>query len=299
MTYRCPLRSQRLAFTAMEPDRPEQHDRQPRLVDRETAPGLVRLAAGAWWRTNLWTASTAYRATRRMAQAARSGESAAALLDDARSEVVGAARRVLGIGDSSNGATRAHEEGQAEEPLRERWDDLLERSTEVIDDDDLHPAFADILSHLHPDEARILRLLATSGPQAAVDVRNWRPLGIGSHVVAPGLTMIGQHAGALHVDRVPAYLANMFRLGLIWFSRDPVGELSAYQVLEAQPEVTEAIKRAGRGTTVRRSIQLTPFGEQFCLACLPRGTAEFDAIVEQHSAPDAVAPPSVDDSPLG
>ena len=287
----------------MGSDPTDSHDsgeRHPRIVDRDTAPGLARIAAGAWWRTNLWTANAALRATRRLAQAARSGESAAALLDDARSEAAGAARRVLGIGEpSTNGSVAEPRKDETSEPLRERWESLVERSTEVADDDDLHPAFADILSHLHPDEARILRLLATSGPQAAVDVRNWRPLGIGSHVVAPGLTMIGQHAGVLHVERVPAYLANMFRLGLIWFSRDPVGELSAYQVLEAQPEVTDAMKRAGRGTTVRRSIGLTPFGEQFCLACLPRGTAEFEAIVAHPSAPDAVPPPSADDSPLG
>lgn len=280
----------------MASDASEDADRSPRLVDRETAPGLLRVAAGAWWRTNLWTASTALRATRRLAEAARSGESAVALVDDARNEAVGAARRVLGIADRPSNGTGGAGSGAGgasdAEPLRERWEDLLERSTEVADDEDLHPAFADILSHLHPDEARILRLLATDGPQAAVDVRNWRPLGIGSRVVAPGLTMIGHHAGVLHVDRVPAYLANMFRLGLIWFSRDAVEELSPYQVLEAQPEVTEALKRAGRGTTVRRSIRLTPFGEQFCLACLPRGTAEFAAIAEHPTAPDAVPPPS-------
>jgi hypothetical protein len=274
----------------MEPEEPAAREHHPRMVDRETAPGLARVAAGAWWRTNLWTANAAYRATRRLAQAARSGESAAALIDDARSEAVGAARRILGIADESANGSHPDRVGEAE-PLRERWEDLVERSTEVTDDEDLHPAFADILGHLHPDEARILRLLATSGPQAAVDVRNWRPLGIGSHVVAPGLTMVGQHAGVLHVDRVPAYLANMFRLGLIWFSRDAVDELSPYQVLEAQPEVTEALRRAGRGTTVRRSIRLTPFGEQFCLACLPRGTAEFDAIAQHQSPVDAVPPP--------
>lgn len=278
----------------------ESHDRDeqyPSLMDRDTAPGLLRIAAGAWWRTNLWTANTAYRATRRLAQAARSGESAAELIDDARSEAAGAARRLLGLMDSDDTAAMGHSRTDMEgEPLRARWDDLVERSTEVHEDEDLHPAFADILGHLHPDEARILRLLATSGPQAAVDVRNWRPLGIGSHVVAPGLTMIGQHAGCLHVDRVPAYLSNMFRLGLIWFSRDAVTELAPYQVLEAQPEVTEALKRAGRGTTVRRSIRLTPFGEQFCLACLPEGTAEFDAILEHPSAPDEVPPPTPQDS---
>jgi hypothetical protein len=89
-------------------------------------------------------------------------------------------------------------------------------------------------------------------------------LNIGSELVAPGLTMIGAEAGTRHADRVPAYLNNLFRLGLVWFSREPVKSRSSYQVLEAQPDVIAAVKKAGRAKTVRRSVHLTPFGEDFC-----------------------------------
>jgi len=262
------------------------------LLDRDAAPGLARIAAGAWWRTSMWTATTAAKATRRVARAARSGESAGQLLDEARHEVADTARSLLGIRDSEE-SPRARREAPDydDESLRARWEDLVDLSTAVeVDEIDGHPAFAGILRELHPDEARILRLLATEGAQAAVDVRNWRPLGIGSHVVAPGLNMIGQHAGCLLVERVPVYLSNLFRLGLIWFSRDAIPEIGPYQVLEAQPEVTEALKRAGRGTTVRRSVRLTPFGDQFCAACLPEDTAEFDAVVTARPV-DEVPPP--------
>jgi hypothetical protein len=52
-----------------------------------------------------------------------------------------------------------------------------------------------------------------------------------------------------------------------------------YQVLEAQPKVTEALEASGRGKTVRRSIHLTPFGEDFCDVCLPTDiTGEFEAV---------------------
>lgn len=272
-------------------------DAGPGLLDRESAPGLARLAAGAWWRTNLWTAHTAIRATRRLAEAARSGESAVALIEDTRREVAQTGRRLLGISEPER-RDRRDVADYDDEPLRERWEDLVELSTEIEVEVDGHPAFAGILRELHPDEARILRLLYTEGPQAAVDVRNWRPLGIGSHVVAPGLNMIGQHAGCLLVDRVPVYLSNLVRLGLIWFSRDPVAEIGPYQVLEAQPEVQEALERAGRGTTVRRSVRLTPFGEQFCLACLPPGTREFEAVGAPGPRPiDEVPPPTEEPEP--
>ena len=277
-------------------DTPRTPAEPPSLIGRETAPGLARLAATAWWRTGMWTAGAALKATRRLGAAATSGESATELINETRDEVVGTARRILGITDAGAATRQNGATADESEPLRERWDHLVEASTEVTDEIDVHPAFADILDHLHPDEARILRLLATSGPQAAVDVRNWRPMGIGSHVVAPGLTMIGDHAGALHVERVPAYLSNLFRLGLIWFSRDPVKELQPYQVLEAQPMVTDALKSAGRGTTVRRSIRLTPFGEQFCSACLPEGTVEFEALgpAEERTYDAVPAPGAVD-----
>jgi hypothetical protein len=270
----------------------------PGLFDRDSAPGLARLAAGAWWRTNVWTAQAAMRATRRMAGAARSSDSAAALVDDTRREIARTGRRLLGVDSDPDDRRDRDVADYDDEPLRERWDDLVELSTEIEVEVDGHPAFAGILRELHPDEARILRLLYTAGPQAAVDVRNWRPLGIGSHVVAPGLSMIGQHAGCLMVERVPVYLSNLFRLGLIWFSRDPVGEIGPYQVLETQPEVKEALKRAGRGTTVRRSVRLTPFGEQFCLACLPANTSEFDAVAGAGPrAIDEVPPPTEEPEP--
>jgi hypothetical protein len=84
-----------------------------------------------------------------------------------------------------------------------------------------------------------------------------------------------------YLDRVPAYLNNLHRLGLVWFSREPVDDLSAYQVLEAQPEVQKAMDRAGRARTVRRSVHMTPFGRDFCEVCLPLDTAGFLALKDE------------------
>ena len=82
--------------------------------------------------------------------------------------------------------------------------------------------------------------------------------------------MIAEEAGCRHQDRLHAYLNNLHRLGLVWFSREPLRDARRYQVLEAQEPVTDALERAGRtGRTVRRSIVLTPFGEDFCAVCLP------------------------------
>ena len=108
-----------------------------------------------------------------------------------------------------------------------------------------------------------------SGPQPSVDVRTGGPIGlVSSQLIAPGLTMIGARAGCRYVDRVPQYLNNLFRLGLIWFSRETLRDPLPYQVVEAQPEVLEAMKSVRFAKVVRRSIHLTPFGEDFCRVCL-------------------------------
>jgi hypothetical protein len=238
----------------------------------QVAPTLVRLAAGAYWRTAQWTLETSARAGTRLLRAAVSGESTAQLLQSTGAELRAYVRRVLGVsnGDFEAAGVPADVRGRDEATsLRDVGAELLRRSADVRLEDDAHPAYARILGDIAPDEARILRLLALEGPQPAVDVRTSRPLNIGSQLVAPGLTMIGAQAGCRHTERVNAYLNNLFRLGLIWFSREPLPDPLRYQVLEAQPDVVEALRKAGRSKTVRRSIHLTPFGEDFCRTCLP------------------------------
>jgi hypothetical protein len=77
---------------------------------------------------------------------------------------------------------------------------------------------------------------------------------------------------------VHSYLGNLYRLGLLWFSRESLDEQGAYQVLEAQPEVQVAMSESGRTRTVRRSIHLTAFGKEFCETCLPLDTAEIEML---------------------
>jgi Abortive infection alpha len=247
----------------------------------DAAPGLARIAAGAWLRTAGWTAGIAVRAGRRTVNAAISGENPLDLLRDAQIELIDGAQRLLGVSELEEriaGLLGSSRTDDRDESLKDRGHALLNRSSELDEHGDAHPAYARILSEISPDEARILRLLATDGAQPAIDIRTWRPLGIGSSVVAPGLTMIAQHAGCRHPDRVPAYLSNLYRLGLIWFSRDTLPEPGPYQVLEAQPDVVAAIRETGRGRIIRRSIHLTPFGGHFCEFCLPLDTAEIETL---------------------
>ena len=242
-------------------------------------PVVVRLAAGASIRTAQWTLGLTLRAGSRFLQAAVSGESAAQFVDETTAEMRTFARRLLGMDVDGTivDAEVVDDDKPAKRSLRERGEELLRRSADIDYSEETHPAFTRILDELAPVEARILRLLCNDGAQPAVDVRESKPLNMGSQLVKPGLSMIGASAGARYLDRVPAYLNNLHRLGLIWFSREPLPDPLRYQVLEAQPEVLDAMRETGRAKTVRRSIGLTPFGDEFCEVCLPADiTGEFE-----------------------
>jgi hypothetical protein len=241
-------------------------------------PTLARLAAGASVRTAQWGLATSVRVSTRMVRAAASGESPAQLMAEASNDVRDYARHFLGM---SNGSDPLAAEPAPPRPpdvrLRERGAELLARSADVDYEEPAHPAFERILEELAPDEARILRMLCTAGPQPAVDVREAKPLGIAAGLIEGGLNMVGTESGCRFLERVPSYLNNLERLGLIWFSREPLEDPLRYQVLEAQPEVLTAMGQS-RSKTVRRSIRLTPFGDDFCDACLPMHTAEIEAL---------------------
>ena len=138
--------------------------------------GLARLYGSAWWRAAGWSLGIARQAFG---------------VADTRARDLGL-RRGAGSDSAEAGAPRP------DASLRERGAELLRQAADVRVADDMHPAYERILGDLAPDEGRILRLLASEGPQPAVDVRTARPLGIGSRLVAPGLSMIAAKSGCRH-----------------------------------------------------------------------------------------------------
>ena len=281
----------------------------------DALPGLVRIAATSWLRTTEWGVVAGVRGARAMLRAATNPSQAVEFAQSVvqASTVVADLAKAVSSGvpipqavvevsasltgpqsASANGHKSRAEERQEEQArsLREQGEALLMRSRDVWNNDTGHPAYARILSELAPDEGRILMLLLRSGPQPSVDVRTGGPVGVvSSRLVKSGLTMIGPRAGVRYIDQVPSYLHNLFRLGLIWFSREQLGDPLQYQVVEAQPDVLEAMHSVRAHKVVRRSIHLTPFGEDFCRAVLV--SPDFHATLPLHSNPnDDGAPPT-------
>ena len=291
----------------------------------ESLPGLARVAGSAALHTAGWGMRTTARNWMRVGKAVTNREEAATLIREVGS-VVGAvgdlartladgtpvATAFLRVGESlggngngngnGNGSDRSREtasvatvvDGQVvasrQLSLRDRGNELLEKSRDVWGQNDRHPAFDRILDELAPDEARILVMLLRDGPQPSVDIRTGGPIGMmSSQLIAPGLNMVGARAGLRYLEQVPSYLNNLFRLGLIWFSREAVHDHLEYQVLEAQPDVLAAMHSVKFAKVVRRSVHLTPFGEEFCkLALVDERTATSVAL------PTHEAPPEID-----
>ncbi|ETA66324.1 DUF4393 domain-containing protein [Haloechinothrix halophila] len=231
--------------------------------------GLARVAATGWWRATSAVVETTVQTSSKIVKSALNGASPAQIVDETATELRTIAQRSLGFGDENDEDNGSSQHRCSEQELKARGAALLQRSADVRWNDDMHPAYERILEEIAPDEARILKYLALNGAQPTVDVRTTRPFGVGSELVAERLSMIGEEAGCRHLDRTNAYLNNLFRLGLLWFSKEKV-EPSRYQVVEVQPIVQDAMKRAGRSpSTVHRSVHLTPFGVDFCKTCLP------------------------------
>jgi hypothetical protein len=284
-------------------------------------PGVARVVVGA----TVETATSYVRIGVIVARDTVSGRPPSVLVEDVANEATALARKLLemsdGVGVEIVPAERSQPPARRESSavtatvvsqpvpgapwlrveradrrtLHQMYDALIEESNDVHHHEENHPAYVRVMQDLTPDEARILRLLAVNGPQPSLDVRTAGTFGFGSTLVKPGVTMIGAHAGCQEPDRVPSYLNNLHRLGLVWFSREMIGDVNSYALLEAQPDVMAAAEELGGKNKIRntlRSIELTAFGRNLCSLCglLPSGELQTRAsdgeITQRLPAPD-------------
>jgi Abortive infection alpha len=257
-------------------------------LDPGDLPGLARVVAGSSLRVGAWAAVTGFNVTKRLFDVTVHPDHAGELVEDLRVAASAVSRALVGadveqrvrrtaagnpvvrvVADAvetlSPTAQQPPSDDDEDNPLYAAGQELLRRSRDVWADDKGHPAYARIIEELAPDEARILLLLLRRGPQPSVDVRTGGLVGtVSSNLVRANLNMIGSLSGVRYLDRVPSYLHNLERLGLVWFSGETLRDPQEYQVLEAQPDVIDARAEVRRSKLERRSIHLTPFGEDFC-----------------------------------
>jgi hypothetical protein len=247
---------------------------------------VARMLVTAAANTGEYAGLASIRAGSRMAEAAFTSESPRDLLaettDIARDELDRLGLPFGSAGRDGDPPSRRERKANREESgpitvadLERRGTRLLELSADVDHEEPFHPAYVRVIEQLSADEARILRLIATEGPQPALDVRDQGllPFGRGA-LVAGDLTMLDTDAGLRYGERADVYLDNLERLGLVRVSDDSLQALEEYRVLQAQPNVEAAVGRARRLKTERRSVRLTSMGIDFCRTALPFEPAE-------------------------
>jgi hypothetical protein len=145
----------------------------------------------------------------------------------------------------------------------------------------VHPAFAELIRQMTPDEAK---LLAAFGEDLRVPV-------VRVHSSFDGhsfqweigyLSALRFRTHCAFPDREPTYLDNLRRLGLITIAVGPKDELvgDAYAPILRSPPLQEAQRRFAATATklliVRGHVELTPLGLDFLHVCVKSFTNEVD-----------------------
>lgn len=158
------------------------------------------------------------------------------------------------------------------EELRDMFANLLATAMDVDTATLAHPAFAEILRQITPDEARLFASLATRQKHASVSVR-MRPKGKGAIIGSVRNFVDAPMIPPERAQLVPGYIDNMIRLGLLEAPSLMVfQDTSPYATLAAHPQVAiwqQEIEAQGLDASLNFGvIRVTHFGKQFEAACI-------------------------------
>lgn len=162
----------------------------------------------------------------------------------------------------------------AESELSELYANLLATSMDRVTVYQAHPAFVDIIKNMVPDEARIMRFLASNVSYPLINIKLVDPNDSSFHITHRHISLLGLDAQCDHPTLTPSYLDNLERLGLIHIPallRLANDEL--YKRIEEFPQTKSILEtlREIEGKTVeleKIKLEVTDFGKQFMHACV-------------------------------
>jgi hypothetical protein len=165
----------------------------------------------------------------------------------------------------------------SEESLSDLYANLLATSMDKETATTAHPAFAEIIKQLTPDEARIIALFPSDPFMPLIDIKRrvkTADSGGAYYTMLVNHSHLGNMAGCEHLDLVPAYLDNLVRLGL---AEIPSGQSyispGIYESLEnsaTAKSFKESIERSRENTCEfgRKFLEITALGKQFAKVCV-------------------------------
>lgn len=159
--------------------------------------------------------------------------------------------------------------------LREMFANLLATAMDSKTASTAHPAFAEIISQLTPDEARMLEVIGKSKQFPAIQVFAQLKGGTTWFLRLGHFTLLSDLARCQAPSLTPTYLDNLARLRLIEIVFDSqLGDDRAYEPLEHDHRVAEISKRIAEDEPDREPvfqrgiIRITSLGRQFYSACI-------------------------------
>ena len=162
----------------------------------------------------------------------------------------------------------------SESDLAELYANLLATSMDKATAYRAHPGFVDMIKNMSPDEAKIMKFLATSSSQPLINIKATEKEGGGFTITNRYLSLIGIKAACDHIPLAATYLDNLVRLGLIEIpnmrrikSDDPYKEIEEFpQVLS----ILEELRKFETHTIEVEKIKLevTDLGKQFIRTCV-------------------------------
>lgn len=160
------------------------------------------------------------------------------------------------------------------EELKELYANLLASSMDSATTNDAHPSFVEIIKQLSSEEAKLLTALISTEQEPALTIRNNREDNAGGRDQFRNFTVLGEKVGVPDYDRIPNYLDNLCRLGLLEIpaSYALIGE-NIYKPLDEHPVVkaiAESIdnEKGRKSELIHKTIIVTGLGRQFINACV-------------------------------
>lgn len=161
----------------------------------------------------------------------------------------------------------------SESELAELYANLLATSMDKLTAYRAHPGFVDMIKNMSPDEARIMRYMATNGDQPLINIKLvLNPQGHFT-VAHRYVSLIGLKAHCAYPPLAATYIDNLCRLGLIDVPDRYLTNDDLYTEIEDHPQIKQ-IKEAlpkGEGQKAeveKRAVSLTDLGKQFVRACV-------------------------------
>lgn len=160
-----------------------------------------------------------------------------------------------------------------ERVLKELYLNLLTTASDSRRSGDAHPAFAEVIKQLISDEAKLLHKALSEEVVPLARIKEADPDGVSYHRVIRHLVSITQSGKPVEDSRVPMWIDNWVRLGLIeaTYLHYRTDE-SFYSWVVERPEYIRMSQNLGNGLSIQFDkgiLRATDFGKQFFRAVSP------------------------------